>query len=90
MNMTRKSQPAKVSASNTDAPADLGVRRAPTKTDQLLILLNTPHGVSIEQLSDRFGWLKHTTRAALTGMRKKGHAIVREKKGSVIVYRIGE
>ncbi len=89
MTTTFKSQPTKASAKVVDAPADLGARRAPTKTDQLLALLQTPDGVSIEELSDRFGWMQHTTRAAFTGLRKKGHAVIRGKQGTVTVYRIG-
>ena len=89
MTTTSKSQPAKASAKVTDAPAESGASRAPTKTDQLLTMLQTPDGVSIEELSDRFGWMQHTTRAALTGLRKKGHAVIRGKQGSVTVYRIG-
>ena len=90
MTMNRKSQPTKTSANVTDAPPDSGARRSPTKSQQLLAMLKTPDGVSIEELSNSFGWLQHTTRAALTGLRKKGHAVVRGKQGSVTVYRIGE
>lgn len=90
MTTTSKSQPAKASAKVTDAPSDSGASRAPTKTDQLLTMLQTSDCVSIEELSDRFGWMQHTTRAALTGLRKKGHAVIRGKQGSVTVYRIGE
>ena len=89
MTTTSKSQPTKASAKVTDAPADSGARRAPTKIDQLLAMLRTPDGVSIKELSDHFGWMQHTTRAALTGLRKKGHAVIRGKQGSVTVYRIG-
>ncbi len=89
MTTTGKSQPAKASAKVTDASADSGARRVPTKTDQLVAMLQTPDGVSIEELSERFGWMQHTTRAALTGVRKKGHAVIRGKQGSITVYRIG-
>jgi hypothetical protein len=35
------------------------------------------------------GWLPHTTRAALTGLRQKGYAITRTKEaGGESVYRI--
>ena len=34
------------------------------------------------------GWLPHTTRAALTGLKKKGHTIQRDKRGDVTCYRI--
>ena len=74
----------------SNASADAGAHRTPTKVEQLLALLKTPDGVSIEELSNSFGWLQHTTRAALTGLRKKGHPVVRDKQGSVTVYRIGE
>ena len=89
MTTTNKSQPEKASAKVTGPPADSDARRAPTKTDQLLTMLHAADGVSIEELSDRFGWMQHTTRAALTGVRKKGHAVIRGKQGSVTVYRIG-
>jgi len=34
------------------------------------------------------GWLPHTTRAALTGLRKKGHAIARDRVEGVTRYAI--
>lgn len=64
------------------------VPRAPTKIDRLVAILKSPDGASIEELSDSLGWLAHTVRAALTGLRKKGHVIVRGQQGSVTVYRI--
>ncbi len=33
-------------------------------------------------------WLPHTTRAALTGLRKKGHEIERSKRDDTTCYRI--
>jgi Protein of unknown function (DUF3489) len=90
MKTNSTSKPSNSSASVIDTSAASGVRLLPTKTDQLVASLQTPHGISIEELSDRFGWMPHSTRAALTGVRKKGHVIVREKQGSVTVYRIGE
>jgi hypothetical protein len=83
MTKTSKSQPAKASAKVTDAPADSGARRSPTKTDQLLVILQTPDGVSIEELSDRFGWMQHMTRAALSGVRKRGMALSEASKAAL-------
>jgi hypothetical protein len=34
------------------------------------------------------GWLPHTTRAALTGLRKKGHVIEKTKRDDATCYRI--
>ena len=51
----------------------------PTKQSLLLDLLRQDGGVSLARLAEATGWLPHTARAALTGLRKKGHAIVRSK-----------
>lgn len=61
---------------------------ASTKTARLLAMLKTDDGASVEEISDALGWLQHTVRAALTGLRKKGHDVVRAKQGSVTTYRI--
>ncbi|MGN6358142.1 MAG: DUF3489 domain-containing protein [Novosphingobium sp.] len=50
-----------------------------TKSAQIIDLLNRPEGATIEQLVSLTGWLPHTTRAALTGLRKKGHRLSSEK-----------
>ena len=42
-------------------------------------LLRREGGATIEQLADAMGWLPHTTRAALTGLRKRGFGIDRRK-----------
>jgi hypothetical protein len=36
------------------------------------------------------GWLPHTTRAALTGLRKKGHVLEKSKRDDATCYRIVE
>lgn len=76
----------------TDATADNGTAKPTakrvTKTDQLIALLRRPDGASIEEMVEALGWLPHTARAALTGLKKKGHAVVRGKAGSVTVYKV--
>jgi hypothetical protein len=43
----------------------------------------------IEELTAATGWLPHTTRAALTGLRKRGYVLARERReGADTVYRI--
>lgn len=68
-------------------PAALNDKRA-TKTARLLEMLQRGEGASIEEVSELLGWQQHTVRAALTGLRKKGHEVVRDKEGSVTIYRI--
>ena len=50
-----------------------------TKQDLVLALLQAEGGAPLNAIVEATGWLPHTARAALTGLRKKGHAIVRTK-----------
>ena len=45
----------------------------------LIGMLERPEGVLIAELGQRLGWLPHTVRAALTGLRHAGHAVTRSK-----------
>ena len=56
----------------------LAGRRAPrrtTKKDRLVRLLKASSGREIATLSRELRWLPHTTRAALTRLRRAGYAI---------------
>ena len=60
----------------------------PTKQSQLIGLLQRDGGASIADLASALGWLPHTTRAALTGLRKKGHDVLKAKVDEVTRYSI--
>ncbi|GFM30265.1 DUF3489 domain-containing protein [Novosphingobium sp. PY1] len=62
--------------------------RKMTKTDKVVALLKRKQGASLEELTNATGWLPHTTRAAMAGLRKKGHAIERTKVDGVSRYAI--
>lgn len=62
----------------------------PSKISQVLTLLQSPEGATLNQLVEATGWLPHTTRAALTGLRKKGYLITRSTQGDASLYRIME
>jgi hypothetical protein len=49
--------------------------RADTKLARVLELLQRDCGATLEELIAATGWLPHTTRAALTGFRKRGYAV---------------
>ena len=70
--------------------ARAGAASRGTKKEQLIKLLRTKDGADIKALSDKLGWQQHTTRAALTGLRKAGFQIAGEKpeKGGMSRYRI--
>lgn len=46
-----------------------------SKTEHLKMLVSSPAGITVEDLSAKLGWLPHTTRAALTRMRQAGIAL---------------
>jgi Protein of unknown function (DUF3489) len=53
--------------------------------------LQRADGATIADLTQATGWLPHTTRAALTGLRKRGYAVIRERIGAGdSVYRISD
>jgi hypothetical protein len=53
--------------------------------------LQRANGATIIDLTQATGWLPHTTRAALTGLRKRGYAVIRERIGAGgSVYRISD
>jgi hypothetical protein len=60
-----------------------------SKSGLVLGFLKRPEGATINQIVAATGWLPHTTRAALTGLKKKGHGIVSGKaEGEERVYRV--
>jgi hypothetical protein len=64
--------------------------RGGSKLVRVVALLERDHGATIAELIAATGWLAHTTRAALTGLRKRGYAVAIDrsdnKRGSF--YRI--
>jgi Protein of unknown function (DUF3489) len=46
-----------------------------SKLARVIALLERDHGATIAELIAATGWLAHTTRAALTGLRKRGYAV---------------
>ncbi|WP_419683593.1 DUF3489 domain-containing protein [Sphingomonas sp. ID0503] len=57
-----------------------------TKSELVLQLLGRGEGATLAELAGATGWLPHTTRAALTGLRKKGNAILKDKRGEETCY----
>ena len=48
-----------------------------TKTDKVVALLKRKQGATLDDPVKATGWLPHTIRAAMTGLRKKGYPICR-------------
>jgi hypothetical protein len=62
--------------------------RPESKIALLIRLLERAEGASLDEMVAATGWLPHTTRAALTGLKKKGHVISKTKVDDVTRYSI--
>jgi hypothetical protein len=61
-----------------------------TKASLVEALLSRSAGASLDDLCQATGWLPHTCRAFLTGLRKKGKTIVRSKReDGTTIYKLG-
>lgn len=67
--------------------ANAGPQKAPSKQQQLAALVVRDEGATLDQMTAATGWLPHTTRAALTGLKKKGYVISSDKVDGVRTYR---
>ena len=78
-------------AASTTTEGDAGSAATPrsgTKLAEVIALLRREAGSSVTELMAVTGWLPHTTRAAMTGLRKRGYAVTREAGDTGSVYRI--
>ena len=62
--------------------------KPPSKSSTVIGMLERAEGATLAELVQTTGWLPHTTRAALTGLRKKGHSIDKTKRGETTCYSI--
>lgn len=65
---------------------NLSEPRGPSKIAAVIALLQRSEGATLPEMVEVTGWLPHTTRSALTGLKKKGHPITKGKRGDVTSY----
>ena len=58
----------------------------PSKKTAIVALLERPHGAALSDLTGATGWQVHSVRAALTGLRKEGREVVRDKDAAGVTY----
>lgn len=87
---SEEQQPATSAAAAPEhpEPGSAAKPRAGGKLAEVIALLRREGGSSVAELMAVTGWLPHSTRAALTGLRKRGYAVTREAGESGSVYRI--
>ena len=92
-----KPQQARSRSKPTAERADLGTASASggeqppasTKRAKLIAMLERAEGASVAEIGQRLGWLPHTVRAAITGLRKAGREVTRSKDANDrSVYRL--
>ncbi|HZY12176.1 MAG TPA: DUF3489 domain-containing protein [Beijerinckiaceae bacterium] len=60
-----------------------------SKQALIIKILSRKSGATLDALTEATGWLPHTARAALTGLRKRGYAFTLERQeGKPSIYRI--
>ncbi len=60
--------------------------RRQTKKSLILELVSRVGGVTLEEITSATGWLPHTARAAITGVRKRGHDVQCKRVDGVSRY----
>lgn len=80
--------PAPTPPAITEPPA--AASRPASKISGVLELLRRDGGATLDEMVAVTGWLPHTTRAALTGLRKKGHAISKADRDGATAYSVAE
>jgi hypothetical protein len=74
----------------TDSVSGADQPPAGTKRARLIAMLERPEGASVDDVGQQLGWLPHTVRAAITGLRQTGRAVTRSKDADDrSVYRLG-
>lgn len=73
-------KPVQKAPAKTQKPDTLAPERI-TKTLNIMAALGRPEGVTIDEMMQMTGWLPHTARAYLSGVRKK---LAEKKDGSQI------
>jgi hypothetical protein len=81
---TTESKSSDVASTTARAP------RSGSKLGDVLARLSAEAGATIGELMASTGWLEHTTRAALTGLRRRGYtlSLARRERDGASVYRI--
>ena len=73
----------------TQDQAAIKPTRTSSKQQRVIDMLSRDGGATLAEIVEATGWLKHSASAVLTGLRKKGHAITRDKRGEETCYYIG-
>lgn len=83
---SKRSKRANAAKAATVPPETPGAK-SPSKQQLIANLLVRDCGATLDEMVTATGWQRHTTRAALTGLKKKGYALSSDKAAGVRTYR---
>lgn len=86
----RFARPAHKAAEFNSGSAAPSFQRPESKIALVSRMIERDAGASLDELLAATGWLPHTMRAALTGLKKKSHAITKEKVDGKTRYSIAK
>jgi hypothetical protein len=81
------STPLPLAPANVPPAAQSASPTKSSKRDQVAAMLLRDEGATLDQVISATGWLPHTTRAALSGLRKAGCTIDSDKVDGTRTYR---
>lgn len=67
---------------------DTATLRQGSKPAILLEMLRRQDGATLDEMTERTGWQPHSVRAGMTGLRKKGHVIIKRLTGNMTAWYI--
>ena len=82
---TRRAKAAAVTPANA-ATGSVTAAAHPSKKSAIVALLERRDGAALGDLTAATGWQVHSVRAALTGLRKEGKELAREKDAAGVTH----
>jgi hypothetical protein len=73
-----------------DAAIATASAKPATKIAIVIDLMQRKGGATLEEMMTATGWLPHSTRAVLSGLRKKGYELAKTKRGDSTSYNIAK
>ena len=84
----REPMPTALTADRSSPGAAISNAPRETKIGKVISPHKREQGATLDQIVTTTGWQPHTARAAMTGLKKKGHTIERTAVDGVSLYRI--
>lgn len=78
--------PAPAADSAVPKPTTVSAGKPESKAARIVALMQREEGATLDEMVAETGWLPHTTRAAMTGLKRKGHTITSVKADGVRRY----